>query len=46
MHCFEEAVYEGRLSELIGSSVVNNVDMVIEDYGSPANPSIELLMLR
>lgn len=46
MRSLEEAVDECELNELIASLVVKNDHLVMWDDGTPANTSIELIMLQ
>lgn len=43
---FADTADERRLRELIASQVIKNAHPVTSDDGAPANPAIELVMLR
>lgn len=42
---FEEAVYTRELSELIAPLPIRNAHLEMHEYGAPASPSIQLVVL-
>lgn len=44
VHCFEEAVCERKMSKLIAFLVVKNAHPVMQNDGTLANTSIELVL--